>query len=55
MMALLGLPALRYLESEDRDEQLLLLGLLDRAVTHLDTVQRNLAFHIVQTYAKARR
>ena len=28
-MALLGLPAMRFLESEDRDEKLLLIGVLD--------------------------
>jgi len=54
-MALLGLPAMRFVESEDRDERLLMLGLLDRAVHHIDVLHRNLAVHIVNTYAKARR
>ena len=54
-MALLGLPALRFLESDDRDEKLMLAGLAARAVEQLDVIQHNLAMHIVSTYAKARR
>lgn len=54
-MALLGLPALRYLESHDRDEKLLLLGVLEKAVKLHETMQANLAARIVNTYAKARR
>jgi len=54
-MALLGLPALRFLESDDRDEKLLLLAALDKAVHLHERMQQNLAHRIVSTYAKARR
>jgi hypothetical protein len=54
-MALLGLPALRYLTTADREERLLLQALTERAVRVYDTFQRNLAAHIVNTYAKAQR
>lgn len=54
-MAVLGLPAMRYLETDDRDERLLLLAIAERAVVVYDTFQRNLAAHIVNFYAKARR
>jgi hypothetical protein len=54
-MAVLGLPAWRYLTTRDREERLLLLALAERAVHVYDVLQRNLAVHIVSTYAKAQR
>lgn len=54
-MAILGLPAWRFLTTRDREEKLLLLAVAERAVRVHDVMQRNLAAHIVNTYAKARR
>jgi len=54
-MAVLGLPAMRYLTTDDRDERLLLHALAERAVHVYDLMQRNLAAHIVNNYVKARR
>jgi len=54
-MAVLGLPAWRYLTTPDREERLLLLALAERAVHVHDVMARNIAAHIVNTYAKARR
>jgi hypothetical protein len=54
-MAVLGLPAWRFLTTKDREEKLLLLALTNRAVHVHDVMMRNLAVHIVNTYLKARR
>jgi hypothetical protein len=54
-MAVLGLPAMRFLTTRDREERLLLLAVAERAVHVHDVMMRNLAVHIVNTYAKARR
>jgi len=54
-MAVLGLPALRFLTTRDREERLLLLAIAERAAVIHDTQQRNLAAHIITTYAKAQR
>ena len=54
-MAILGLPAMRFLTTDDREERLLLLALAERAVRIYDLMQRNLAAHIVNAYAKAQR
>lgn len=54
-MALLGLPAERYLYTDDREERLLWTAVAERALHVYDTLQRNLAAHIVNTYAKAQR
>ena len=54
-MALFGLPALRFLTTRSRDERLLLLALAQSAARTYDLLQRNLAVHIVNTYAKAQR
>ena len=54
-MAVLGLPAWRYLTTDDREERLLLRALAERALHVRDVLDRNLAVHIVNTYGKARR
>jgi hypothetical protein len=54
-MAVLGLPAWRFLRTRDREEKLLLLAVAERAVRVHDAMQRNLAAHIVNAYSKARR
>lgn len=54
-MAVLGLPAMRFLTTRDREERLLLLALADRVLRVHDRLQRQLAVHIVNAYAKARR
>jgi hypothetical protein len=54
-MALFGLPAMRFLETQDREERLLLLALTERAAHLHDQLQRSLAVHIVNTYVKAHR
>jgi hypothetical protein len=54
-MAVMGLPAMRFLTTEDREERLLLLALANRAARVYDLLQRNLAVHIVNAYAKVRR
>jgi hypothetical protein len=54
-MAVLGLPAMRFLETTDHDERLLLASLLEQAARYQDNLARNLAVHIVNAYAKARR
>jgi len=55
MLAILGLPAMRYLTTPDREERLLYHALAEAGTRLYDTLQRNLAAHIVNTYAKARR
>ena len=54
-MAVLGLPAMRFLTTDDREERLLLLALAKRAAHVYDLMQRNLATHVVNAYAKASR
>lgn len=54
-LCVLGLPGWRYLTSADRDERLLLRGMLDEAVRLTDRLQRNLAAHVVNTLGKALR
>jgi len=54
-MAVLGLPAMRFLTTDDREERLLLLALAERAAHVADVMQRNLAVHVVNAYAKASR
>lgn len=46
---------MRYLTTDDRDERLLLLAVGQEAVRTLDLLHKNLAAHIIHTYAKARR
>jgi hypothetical protein len=52
-MAVLGLPADRFLYTRDREERLLLLALAEAAVRAHDTMQRNLATRIGNAIAKA--
>jgi hypothetical protein len=54
-LALLGLPAWRYATSRDPDERLLLKAAARRALELQDSLQRNLAVHIVNTYTKSQR
>jgi len=54
-LALCGLPAWRFLTTNDRDERVLLAGLAERAVRAMDTLQRNQAVHVVNALAKATR
>ena len=52
-MLLLGLPGLRYLDSEDREERLLLYALVQRAVHVFEVMQKNQAAFVVNALAKA--
>ncbi len=54
-MALHGLPALRFLTTQDHDEYLALLALEQRAQELRDIEHRNLAIHVVNALAKAMR
>jgi hypothetical protein len=54
-MALLGLPGWRYLTTRDPGERLVLRALLGEAIRMNDTLQKNLAVHVVNTYARASR
>jgi hypothetical protein len=54
-MSLLGLPAMRFLDSTDRDERLLLLGVAQEGFRLLEIVQRNQAIHNANAAAKAQR
>lgn len=54
-LALLGLPALRYLNTDDEEERLLLNAVALRAAELHDQMQHNLATHIVNAIAKAMR
>jgi hypothetical protein len=53
VLALHGLPALRFLRTTDHEERLMLLALARRAAELDETRQRNLATHIVNALAKA--
>jgi hypothetical protein len=53
VLALHGLPALRFLHTSDPEERLMLLALARRAVELDDARQHNLANHIVNALAKA--
>lgn len=54
-MAVLGLPAMRFLETTNHDERQTLVALLEHAERYQDRLARNLAVHIVNAYAKWRR
>lgn len=54
-MGLVGLPGWRYLETSDPGERLALRALLTQAVRMNDVLQKNLAVHIVNTYARSQR
>jgi hypothetical protein len=54
-MALYGLPALRFLETTDDGERLLLLAMTRRAAELRDVELRNLATYVVNALAKAMR
>jgi hypothetical protein len=55
VLALHGLPALRYLTTRDREERLMLIALARRAQQLDDVRQHNLAQHIVNALAKSMR
>lgn len=55
MLALVGLPAWRYLTTSDQDERTVLAVIARRSSELLDAQQRNLAAHIVNNYVKVRR
>ena len=55
ILALLGLPALTYLTTEDPVERLVLAAVAERAQEIHDLNQRNLAVHVVNTLGKALR
>ena len=52
-LAILGLPAMTFLTTSDRDERLLLGALAAKGVETLDRIQRNQAIHVVNALAKA--
>ena len=54
-LCLLGLPGLRYLTTDDEEERLMLRAVATRAGELQDHMQRNLAIHINNVAAKARR
>jgi hypothetical protein len=53
-LAVLGLPAERFLLTTDSDERLVLAALAKHAQKLLDTMQRNQAIHIANAMVKAR-
>jgi hypothetical protein len=53
VLAALGLPAWLYLTTSDPEERLLLGAVARKALEVRDTLDRNLAVQIVNTYAKA--
>jgi hypothetical protein len=53
VLALHGLPALRFLTTHDPEERLMLLALARRAAALDEVRQRNLAAHIVNALGKA--
>lgn len=55
VLALHGLPALRFLKTRDREERLMLIALARRATQLDDVRQHNLAVQIVNALAKAMR
>jgi hypothetical protein len=50
----LGLPGLRYIETADEEEQLMLRAVGMRAFEFADQMQQNLATHIANAFVKAR-
>jgi hypothetical protein len=54
MLAVHGLPALRFLETTDPEERLMFTALVIRAEKELDRVQHNQAAHIVNAMVKAK-
>lgn len=55
MLALYGLPALRFLYTTDHEVRLMLTALAQRAVALDDVRQQNQARHVVNELAKAMR
>jgi hypothetical protein len=55
LLCLVGMPGLRYLTTEDEEERLLLAAVARRAVDLHDQMQKNLATHIANAWAKAQR
>ena len=53
-LAVLGLPAERYLTTTDADERLVLGALARKGAQVLDTLQRNQAVHIANAMVKAK-
>ena len=53
VLALHGLPALRYLETDDPEERLMLMALAHRAEKQLLQIQHNQAAQIVNALGKA--
>jgi hypothetical protein len=53
VLALYGLPAWRFLTTNDREERLMLVALAQRAAQLDDVRQLNLARHVVNELAKA--
>lgn len=53
MLALHGLPALRFLTTTDEAERMILLGLARRTAELRDQERRSLANHVVRELAKA--
>lgn len=54
-MAVFGLPAYRYLTTDDPEERMILYAVARRADALIDAMQRNLAAHIVNNYVRVRR
>jgi hypothetical protein len=54
VLALLGLPALRYLETTDPEERLILNALAHRAEKEFDRLQHNQAAKIVNAMIKSK-
>jgi hypothetical protein len=50
----LGLPGLRYIETKDEEERLMLHAVGMRAFEFTDQMQKNLALHIANAFVKAR-
>jgi len=55
VLALFGLPAIRFLTTRDADERLILIALAQRAAQLDDVRQTNLARHIVHELGRAMR
>jgi hypothetical protein len=55
VLAMHGLPALRFLRTEDPEERLIYMALAKRATQLRELEQRSLAAHIVNALGKAMR
>jgi hypothetical protein len=55
VLAMHGLPALRFLTTDDPEERLILMALAKRAAQLRELEQKNLAVHVVNALGKAMR